>query len=106
MNDFLNNFKSAFNESHLTQASLSRRTGIPRSNIHDYLKGKYRPKQKRINILAKALEVDPQWLSGNKKVKINLEKAKNLILDNKPITKSELDKIVDYVRLLRLLEKN
>lgn len=90
----------------MTQAELSRKTQIPRSNIHDYLNGKYEPKQKRLNTLAKALNVDPLWLAGNKVERIDIENTRNLFLDKKVLTENEITQIVNYIRLIRLMEKN
>lgn len=48
----------------MPQAELSRRTGIGKSSICQYLKGDFEPKQANIRLLAKALEVSEDWLSG------------------------------------------
>ena len=106
MSSFLNNFRSSFEKSGMTQAELSRVSLIPRSNIHDYLTGKYEPKQKRLVILAKAVDVDPVWLAGNKIERIDIENSSNLFLDKRLITENEVKQIVNYLRLIRLMEKN
>lgn len=106
MATFLENFKSSFAKSGITQAELSRRTRIPRSNIHDYLEGKYKPKQNRIELLAAALEVDPMWLASGNIKKVNFEEIQNLYIDKKPLTKKEKTQVINYVRLIRLMEKN
>lgn len=48
----------------LTQADLAKATGIRASSISDYLSGKYDPKQDKIYLIAKALNVSPAWLMG------------------------------------------
>ncbi|WP_460413950.1 helix-turn-helix domain-containing protein, partial [Staphylococcus aureus] len=40
---------------------LSRRTGIGRNSISDYLNGKYEAKQDKVFELAKALNVNEAW---------------------------------------------
>lgn len=48
----------------LTQSELSQRTGITQSSLSDYIKGKYRPKQDKIDLISKALGVSPAYLMG------------------------------------------
>ena len=46
----------------MKQIDLSRLTGISRSMITEYLKGKYEPRQDNIYLIAKALDVNEAWL--------------------------------------------
>lgn len=48
----------------ISQAELSRRSGVGRNSISDYLKGKYQAKQESLSLLAEALGVDEPWLMG------------------------------------------
>lgn len=48
----------------MKQAELCERTKIPKSAISQYLSGAFEPKQDRLHIIAKALDVDPVWLMG------------------------------------------
>ena len=43
---------------------LSRRTGIHASDISHYRNGDYVPKQDKVYLIAKALNVSPGWLMG------------------------------------------
>ena len=54
----------AIKENGLTQAELCRITGIPKSAMSQYIKGSFEPKQDRIYLLAKALNVSESWLMG------------------------------------------
>lgn len=54
----------ALNQSGMTQTELSRKTGIPKSAISQYIKGSFEPKQDRIYLIAKALNVSEAWLMG------------------------------------------
>ncbi len=56
--------EQAFAASGLTQAELSRLSGIDRGSISLYLSGKYRPKADKLIRLAGALGVSAEWLSG------------------------------------------
>lgn len=61
---FTRRFENALQQSGLTAAELSRKTGISESTISQYRSGYSQPKKERGEILAKALDVDPAWLMG------------------------------------------
>ena len=46
----------------LTASELSKESNVGKSDISNYLNGKYLPKQDKCFLLAKALNVDPGWL--------------------------------------------
>lgn len=48
----------------MSQKELSQRTGINESSISTYLKGEYTARQKKVDLMAEALRVDPAWLMG------------------------------------------
>ena len=48
----------------MKQSELCEKTKIPKSAISQYLSGLFEPKQDRLYIIAKALNVDPVWLMG------------------------------------------
>lgn len=56
--------KIALEEKEMKPADLSEVTGISKSSISEWLKGKYRPKQDNIFMMAEALNVSPAWLMG------------------------------------------
>lgn len=64
MNSFKNRLKEIMTERKMSQAELSRRTGIGRNSISDYLNGKYEAKQDKVFLLAKALNINEAWLMG------------------------------------------
>lgn len=61
-------FKERLREAMATKGvkavELSEKTGIPKSSISYYLSGTNVPKQDRVYLLAKALEVSEAWLLG------------------------------------------
>lgn len=61
---FARRFESALQQSGLTAAELSRKTGISESTISQYRSGYSQPKKERGELLANALGVDPAWLMG------------------------------------------
>ena len=48
----------------MKQIDLSMKTGIPKSAISQYCSGAFKPKQKRLFLIAHALNVDEAWLMG------------------------------------------
>ena len=60
-----NRIKIAMEALDISQSELSRRTGITKSALSSYIKGRYSPKQKAIYLMAKALDVNESWLMGN-----------------------------------------
>ena len=60
--EFMYRLRMAMQDKGLTASELSRLSGVGKSDISYYLKGKYVPKQDKCYMLAKALDVDPGWL--------------------------------------------
>lgn len=62
------NFKDRFNEvlddKNISMADVSKQTGISRSSLSEYSKGKFIPKQDKVYLISKALDVSPSWLMG------------------------------------------
>ena len=48
----------------MKQIELSEKTGIPKSAISQYCAGSFKPRQHRLFLIAKALNVDEAWLMG------------------------------------------
>lgn len=54
----------AMKDKGISQAELSRRTGISKGALSSYINGRYEPKQKNIYKIAAALNVSEGWLLG------------------------------------------
>lgn len=65
-------------EKGLNQTELSRRTGLDKSLISNYVNGKYRPKEENLILIAKVLNVDKAWLMG-----YDVDKSTDELLQNK-----------------------
>lgn len=61
---FAARFRKAMQENGIKQIELSRKTGISRSTISQYLSGYAAPKTAKTQLLADALGVSPAWLMG------------------------------------------
>lgn len=78
--------KEALNMNGLKQSDLCRLTGIPKSAISQYISGAFEPKQGRIYLLSKALNVSEAWLMG---LDVPMEREKNAPPDSEPLTEGE-----------------
>ena len=59
----------------ITQTELCKRTGIPKSAMSQYIKGNFEPKQDRIYLIAKALNISEAWLMG---YDVSMHKEENI----------------------------
>ncbi len=58
------NIKKRLHELDMSQADLSRKTGISTATISQYVSGKYFPAQDRLELIANALNTTPAYLMG------------------------------------------
>lgn len=56
--------RNAMDLRNLTQSELSEKAKIDKGQLSSYLSGKYKPRQKNIEAIAKTLNVDEAWLMG------------------------------------------
>ena len=56
--------KKALSVRNMTQTELCARANLSKSTLSEYMSGKYEPKQDKVFMLSKALNVDPVWLMG------------------------------------------
>lgn len=64
MDNFSNRLKEALIVNNMKPIDLSKKTGIGKSSISDWLSGRYEAKQDKVFILSKALNVNEGWLMG------------------------------------------
>ena len=86
--------KEALDIKGLKQADLCRLTGIPKSAISQYISGAFEPKQDRIYLLSKALNVSEAWLMG---LDVSMEREKNALPDSETLTEGE-QMLIDLFR--------
>lgn len=121
-NQFIERLNSILQKRNLSQADLSKMTGIRSSSISDWLNGKYEPKQDKIAIIADALNVSPVWLIGYDEPSTNQTEgyyvdpetaefaeylrtrpeARLLFSASRGISKEDMEKAVEYIELLKL----
>lgn len=124
---FINRLKSIMKDRKITQTELAKRTGIRQSSISDWLNDRYEPKQDKVYIIAKALNVSPAWLLGYDENIPTNEQSSNYYLDaetaeyaemlrtrpemrmlfsaSRGISKEDMEKAVEYIELLKLKHK-
>lgn len=81
---FAKRLREAMEFNNMTQAELAQKSGLWPSAISDYLNNKYKAKQDKVAVLAKALNVSPSWLLGvgddkESKADIDLESIPGII---------------------------
>lgn len=120
-NQFIERLNSILQKRNLSQADLSKMTGIRSSSISDWLNGKYEPKQDKIAIIADALNVSPVWLIGYDEPSTNQTEgyyvdpetaeyaeylrtrpeARLLFSASRGISKEDMQKAVEYIEFLK-----
>ena len=81
--------KKALSVRKMTQTELCAKTKISKSSMSEYMSGKYVPRQDKVFIIAKALDVDPVWLWG---YDVPMEKQQQPETKKVPLTEAELSK--------------
>lgn len=61
---FAQRLREAMHLRRLNQTDLHDLTGIGKPSISTYLKGEYKAKQDKVDLLATVLDVNPAWLMG------------------------------------------
>lgn len=84
---------SALTLRRMKQAELCQITKIPKSAISQYISGVFEPKQDRIYIIAKALNVSEAWLMGYD-VPMEREEQKKISPDERVLSEGE-EKLLD-----------
>lgn len=124
---FINRLKSIMKERKITQTELAKRTGIRQSSISDWLNDRYEPKQDKVYIIAKALNVSPAWLLGYDENIPTNEQSSNYYLDaetaeyaemlrtrpemrmlfsaSRGISKEEMEEAVNYIEFIKSRNK-
>lgn len=101
MNSFAERLNEALSQKGISQAELSRRTGIGRNSISDYLKAKYEAKQDNLLLLANALDVNEAWLMG---LDVEMEKTNITSIYNQ-LNLDRQKKVINFAKQ-ELIEQN
>lgn len=85
--------KARLEELNMSQAELSRTTHINKATLSQYISGKYLPKSKRLDVLAKALNVDVVWLMGYDIEQTEYKELKAHYIENVQVPTFDKEKI-------------
>ena len=100
MNIFGKRLEEAMHNAGMTQADLSRKTGLAEPTIYGYRKGQFRPKDKQLYLIATALDVSPSWLMGYDlpQNESSLDLALAMLWES--LDESQKKQALDYIRFL------
>lgn len=99
---FSNRLKTAMRIRNIKASELSKKTGIAKSSLSEYINGKYEAKQDGVYLLAKALNVNEAWLMG---CDILMDRT-NSNIDVSDLTKEEIEELDRYKEFIKLKRKN
>lgn len=83
-----NRIAKALSIRNMKQTDLCNKTNIPKGAISQYISGAFEPKQDRVYIIARALDVDPVWLMGYD-VPMEKKEDKKISFDELPLTEGK-----------------
>lgn len=100
MTIFQRRLEQTMNDLGITQAELSRKSGVSESTISSYRSGAYVPRNKKLYALAAAMDVSPSWLMGFD-LEIN-EDALDLALQSlwSQMNEDQKKQALDYIRYI------
>ena len=105
-NDFQLRLRQLLADKKMTASELSRLSGVGKADISNYLNGKYLPKQDKVYLLAKALNVNPGWLmtgieqiTDNSRVPVIIPNSEQFVKIAQAMTPE------DYETVMRIFEK-
>ena len=104
-NGFPLRLKQAITDRGITASELSRLSGVGKSDISYYLKGKYLPKQDKVFMLAQALNVDPGWLMTGVEQKPIIDRS--IVIADTDLFKKIIFGMTseDYITVMHIFER-
>ena len=89
--------KKALKIKGMKQAELCKLANIPKSSLSQYLSGDFEPKQDRIYLIAKALNVSEAWLMG---FDVPMERQAKMVSSEEPKLSEGEQMLLDLFRLV------
>lgn len=89
-----NRLKKALAIRNMKPIELSEKTGIPKSAISQYMSGYAKPKQDRIYLICKALDINEAWLMGY-----------DIEMERKKPSKESAEKDIELLHKMSLLDE-
>lgn len=105
-NEFGQRLRHVLTDKKMTASELSKLSGVGKSDISNYLNGRYLPKQDKVYMLAKALEVDPGWLMTGIEQSPDASRIPIVVPNSQEFVKiTRAMSHDDYVTVMRIFEK-
>lgn len=95
ISNFAKRLKEAMDIRKISQTELHEKTGVGKPSINAYLKGEYKAKQDKVDLIAEALNVDPTWLIG---YDVPMERSSRESFNNGYYTDSETAELAEKLR--------
>ena len=95
ISNFAKRLKEAMDIRKVSQTELHEKTGIGKPSINAYLKGEYKAKQDKVDLIAEALSVDPTWLIG---YDVPMERSSRESFNNGYYTDPEVAELAEKLR--------
>lgn len=105
-NEFGQRLRQVLTDKKMTASELSKLSGVGKSDISNYLNCRYLPKQDKVYMLAKALEVDPGWLVTGIEQSPDASRVPIVVPNSQEFVKiTRAMSPDDYVTVMRIFEK-
>jgi transcriptional regulator with XRE-family HTH domain len=105
-NEFSERLRKAITDKGISASELSRISGVGKSDISYYLKGRYLPKQDKCYMLARALDVNPGWLMTGVQQRSTEELREIPVKDTKELVKLiQAMSIEDYTLVMAAIDR-
>lgn len=95
ISNFAKRLKEAMDIRKISQTELHEKTGVGKPSINAYLKGEYKAKQDKVDLIAEALNVEPTWLIG---YDVPMERSSRESFNNGYYTDSETAELAEKLR--------
>ena len=100
--NFAVRLKKALELKNMKAIELAEKSGVQKSAISQYLSGQYEPKQKNIDKISIALNINPAWLMGHD---VPFEKGTSMktnSLDISGLDEEDIRHINGYIQMYKL----
>ena len=98
---FANRLNQILKIRNIRPSELAEKSGVPKSAISQYLSGLYEAKQKNIDKLSRALNINEAWLMGHD---VPMERI-NSNIDVSDLTKEEIEELDRYKEFIKSKRK-
>lgn len=104
--NFANRLRKILTIRNIKPAELAEKSGVPKSAISQYLSGLYEAKQKNIDKLSKALDINEAWLMGHdvpmeRNFKEKQDNNNEYVIDTRGLTKEDIEQVKRFIEFIK-----